>query len=225
MDSRRAADLVERSANDQLAPLYALVAATGLRRGEATGLRWRQVHLDRAELVVDTQRVSDGYAVREDEPKTGRGRRRIALDRATVVLLQRHRTAQLEHWAACRFRGAPEYVFTREDGRPHHPDFVSKHFAALCAQLGLPTIRLHDLRHTHATLGLTAGVRAKVMADRLGHSTIAVTLDTYSHVTPAMDAAAAALIADLVAGGSTDRRDPPVTQHPKNRADGTKEDQ
>lgn len=95
---------------------------------------------------------------------------------------------------------APEYVFTRADGGHYHPDFVTRHFQRLVARSALPRIRLHDLRHTHATLGLAAGVPAKVMADRLGHSSVLVTLDTYSHVSPAMDAGAAALIAGLIDG-------------------------
>ena len=92
----------------------------------------------------------------------------------------------------------PGYVFAREDGTAYHPDFVTKHFDLLVRRTGLPRIRLHDLRHTHATLGLAAGIPAKVMADRLGHSSVMLTLDTYSHVTPAMDHAAADLIAGLV---------------------------
>ncbi|MDQ1673931.1 MAG: hypothetical protein QOC98_2493, partial [Frankiaceae bacterium] len=96
-------------------------------------------------------------------------------------------------------------------------DFVTKHFRVLVRRAGLPMIRLHDLRHTHATLGLAAGVPAKVMSDRLGHSTVLLTLDVYSHVTPVQDAAAASLIACLIYGEPDQReslRDPDVTHDP-----------
>ena len=83
-------------------------------------------------------------------------------------------------------------------GQPFHPDFLTSHFSVMAKHAGVPVIRLHDLRHTHATLGLEAGVPPKVMADRLGHSTVVLTLDTYSHVVPALDAQAAELIAGLL---------------------------
>ena len=83
-------------AGDELGPLYALVAATGLRRGEASALRWREVDIERRTLLVDRQRVSDAYSMREDEPKTHRGRRRLSLDEATVDMLQKLRERQQE---------------------------------------------------------------------------------------------------------------------------------
>lgn len=93
-------------------------------------------------------------------------------------------------------------VFCREDGEPIHPDRFSKVFGAHVKALGLPRIRLHDLRHTHATLALRANVHAKVVQERLGHASIALTLDTYSHAIPAMQDDAAAKVAALVLGGS-----------------------
>src|SRR5665647_1661831 len=92
----------------------------------------------------------------------------------------------------------PRLVFAQENGAALDPESVSRYFRQAVKQSMLPQIRLHDLRHTHATLALQAGVHPKVVSERLGHVTIAITLDTYSHAIPAMQEAAAALIAELV---------------------------
>ena len=89
------------------------------------------------------------------------------------------------------------WVFTKEDGEAIHPEFASRFFRQAVRRVALPTIRLHDLRHTHATLALRAGTHPKVVSERLGHAMISITLDTYSHAIPAMQEEAA-LIADLV---------------------------
>jgi integrase len=90
------------------------------------------------------------------------------------------------------------YVFTREDGTAIHPDNVSSRLETLIRRAGVPRIRVHDLRHTHATLGLAAGVPLKVMSERLGHATTQITADLYQHVIPGMGADAAAKIAGLL---------------------------
>ena len=89
-------------------------------------------------------------------------------------------------------------MFTKENGGPSHPETVTRYFRQAVKRSMLPTIRLHDLRHTHATLALQAGIHPKVVSERLGHATISITLDTYSHAIPAMQEEAAALIAGLV---------------------------
>jgi integrase len=90
------------------------------------------------------------------------------------------------------------YVFTKENGEPLHPQVMSRAFTQALKAARLPEIRLHDLRHTHATLALRAGLHPKVVSERLGHATISITLDTYSHAIPAMQEEAATKIADLV---------------------------
>ena len=139
------------------------------------------------------------YELEWSEPKTERSRRSVALDPTTVDVLRVHRKAQL----AERLALGPAYqdeglVFAREDGAPMHPDRVSKLFRMHADAVKLPRIRLHDMRHTHATLALRAGVHPKVVSERLGHSSIALTLDTYSHAIPAMQTDAAAKVAALV---------------------------
>lgn len=192
--------LASRS-DDRLYAMWLLAASTGMRRGEVLGLSWDAVDLDAGRLEVRRALTAVGYKLHWTEPKTGKGRRSVALDPATVEALKAHRKAQLEE----RLALGPAWVdnglvFCREDGEPIHPDRFSKVFGQHVKALGLPRIRLHDLRHTHATLALRANVHAKVVQERLGHASIALTLDTYSHAIPAMQEDAAAKVAALVLG-------------------------
>lgn len=186
-------------ADDPRFALWRLAATTGLRRGEVLGLRWRDVDLDAGRLQVTQQRVRGADGLGYGTPKTAKGRRSVALDPATVASLRSHRARQV----AERLAFGPAYqdddlVFARADGSAHDPDGVSGTFERLARSAGVPRIRFHDLRHTHATLALSAGVHPKVVQERLGHASISMTLDTYSHAIPAMQEDAAARIAALV---------------------------
>src|SRR5262249_36391506 len=161
-------------------PLWRLAAQTGMRRGELLGLRWRDVDLDRARLCVRQQLVRAGAQVAVGPPKTSAGRRSIALDLGTVAALRAHKASQREG----RLRWGPAYqdqdlVFSRADGHQHDPDVVSQRFDSATGRARVPRIRLHDLRHTHATLLLQAGVPVKVVSERLGHSKTSITQDVY----------------------------------------------
>ena len=192
---------LEHVTGDRLYGLWLLAASTGMRRGEVLGLRWADVDLQAARVAVRQALVAVGHQVVTSEPKTAKGRRSVALDPATVEALKAHRKQQL----AERLAWGPAWVdsglvFTREDGRPLHPREVTRAFSRHVLAAGLPVIRLHDLRHTHATLALQAGVHPKVVQERLGHANIAITLDTYSHAVPALEEQAAATVARLVFG-------------------------
>jgi len=172
---------------DRLGPLFHLVIAAGLRRGEACALRWADVDLDRGSLRISRSRSTIGFRVVEGAPKTKGSARTLSLDAGTVAVLRAHRKAQAEGRLA--WGGAwvdTDGVFVREDGELIHPEHVSNRFAAVVKAAGLPRIRFHDLRHTSATLGLAAGESMKEISDRLGHSTIGITADTYTHVLPAV---------------------------------------
>jgi integrase len=192
---------LEHVAGDRLYAAWLLAASTGMRRGEILGLRWADVDLDRARVSVRQTLVVANYRVVVSQPKTNRGRRSIALDPRTVAALRAWRTAQV----AERLAWGPSWtdsglVFTREDGSLIHPHRLSTWFSRLVKAAGLPPIRFHDLRHTHASLALAAGVSTKVVSERLGHATSSFTADTYMHVTPALEEQAAATIARLVFG-------------------------
>ena len=178
-----------------------LAASTGMRRGEVLGVRWQDIDFDRRRVAIRQTIISIDYRVEIGEPKTARGRRSVALDSGTVTALRAHRVKQNqlklmlgEAWQD------NDLVFCRDDGTPVHPDRFTQMFDKHVRDSGLPRIRLHDLRHTHATLALAAGIHPKVVSERLGHSTVAFTMDVYSHAIPSMEAEAAETIANLVRG-------------------------
>jgi integrase len=173
---------------DRLKALYVLAITTGLRRGELLGLRWRDVDLDHGVLRVGRALVREGGRYRLGETKTKRGHRSIRLTSQAVSTLGAHRKRQLEE----RIRLAGLYedhdlIFATQKGTPLNPEnLVKRSFKPLLQRAGLPEIRFHDLRHTCATLLLGRGVHPKLVQELLGHATIAMTLDTYSHFLPSM---------------------------------------
>jgi integrase len=197
--------------NDRLYAAWLLLATTGMRRGEVAGLRWVDVDLDAGRVSPRRPRVVVNYEVVVSEPKTAKGRRSLALDPATVAALREHRVRQLEE----RLVVGPRWqdsglVFTWPDGRPLHPERFSRWFEQHARAAGLPKIRLHDVRHSYATAALAAGIPAKVVSERLGHANIAITMDTYSHVLPGLDAQAAGTVARLILGDADNKSDRPV---------------
>ena len=186
-------------ADHRLFAAFVLSATTGMRRGELLGLRWRDVDLDSGRVSSVRTITTVNCQPIETSTKTNKSRRRVALDGATVEVLRAHRERQaVERKAAGSAWQETGLVFTLEDGSAIHPDRFSRWFSRLVDVAGLPHIRLHDLRHTHATLALQAGVHPKVVSERLGHATVGITLDLYSHVSPAMDEDAAERIAGLL---------------------------
>ena len=176
-----------------------LGANTGMRRGELLGLRWNDVDLERGRLAVRRSLVSVSYEVQESDAKTQRSERVIDLDPRTVKVLREHGARQLaEREAVDAGYRDHNLVFAKPDGTFIHPDIFSQSFQRHVSSAGVPRIRLHDLRHTHATLLLQAGVSPKIVSERLGHATVAFTMQVYAHVIPGMQADAAAAFSDLV---------------------------
>jgi integrase len=179
--------------------LFRLAAMTGMRRSELCGLRWADVDLDGARLVVRHTITTVNHEPVAGDVKTARSRRGVDLDPVTVAALKAHRTRQLEQRM---LMGAGytdrDLVFAAVTGEPWNPDSIGRAFARAVARTDLPRIRLHDLRHTHATHLLAAGVNMKLVSERLGHATPAFTLDVYGHVMPGQQADAAAAVAALV---------------------------
>ena len=178
---------------------FRLAATTGLRRSELLGLRWCDIDFEREQLRIMQTVVLVGNAVGIGRPKTDRSRRVVALDRRTLGVLSQHRRTQIEKCHAKGRRLDEQLVFATEDGGPIHPALFTYYFQRRVRMSGVPRIRLHDLRHTHATHALQAGIHPKIVSERLGHSTIAITLDTYSHALPSLQRDAAELVAALVA--------------------------
>ena len=192
---RRFLDLCE---GHRLEAGFHLLAMTGARRGEIAGLRWVDVDLDGARITIRQALLSVGREVYVSSPKSYRGRT-VDLDRDTVEQLRAHRDRQLLEKAA--FYGDWEdsgYLFTKRDGSPLHPRTLSQAFVWLVENSDLPRIRLHDLRHTHASIAVKAGVSIGVVSERLGHASPEFTLHRYSHVMPGMQREAADIIARAV---------------------------
>ena len=191
---------LDAMADHELYPLYLLAATTGMRRGELAGLPWSNVDLDAARLTVNQQIVSVQYKLIEGDLKTPTSRRSIDLDPRTVAELRRHRRRQLEERMATGQRRGDGYVFSKPYGSPIHPDLISQTFERTVAKLDVPRIRLHDLRHTHATILLQQNVHPKVVSERLGHSSVAFTMTVYQHVMPGLQAQAASAFQAAVFG-------------------------
>ena len=178
-------------AGERLYPLWRLVLATGLRRGELCGLRWRDVDLSTGTVEVAQARVVAEEVV-TGAPKTRAGARVVALDAVTAAALVAWRKQQ----ATERLAAGPAWVdhglvFVDELGKPPHPEMVTRWWGEAVARAGARPIRLHDARHTAATLQLRAGVPVKVVTQRLGHADVAVTMRVYQHVTAQDDRDAA----------------------------------
>ena len=196
---------VDHARSDRLFAAWLLIVTTGMRRGEVLGLSWDHIDLSHGRLsVVRNLTVVRYERVEFSEPKTAKGRRSIALDGTTVAALKAHRKRQQEEQltAGALWQNSG-LVFCREDGTLIHPQRFTGWFRILGRDAELPRIRLHDLRHSYATAALSAGIPAKVVSERLGHASIAITLDTYSHVNPAMQEEAADTVARLILGDKT----------------------
>lgn len=185
---------------DRLAWAWALLLTRGPRRGEVCGMRWDDIDLESGVWKISRTRiVAQGRAI-EGTPKTAAGRRSVPLDRLLVDLLRAHKTRQAkEQLVAGEAYNAEGWLFADELGVPYYPDSLSEWFDGKVRALGLPRIRLHDTRHTAATLMLAAGVPVKVVSEMLGHASPTITLGIYAHVLPGMaEEAGAALSAKLL---------------------------
>jgi integrase len=188
--------LLDAASGDRLEALYVLAVHTGLRQGELLGLKWDDIDLQARTLQVRRALTTAKGGPRLAAPKTKGSRRRVSLTRVAAQAFKGHLERQLEEIdRAGSLWQENGLVFASETGAPlDRRDLTSRRFKPLLERAGLPHFRFHDLRHTCATLLLTQNVNPKVVSEMLGHSSIAITLDTYSHVLPNMqDSAARAL--------------------------------
>jgi integrase len=185
------------AAGHRLFPAFWLVANTGMRRNEVLGLQWRDFDPKKRTLSVNRGIVDVGYEVHQTRGKTRRSRRLVNLDKTTVKLL---RSWQSWRNADAEIVGATpaDWMFADNRGEPVHPQSVSQAFERIVNQADVPTLTLHELRHTHATLLLKEEKPVKVVSERLGHSNPAYTMATYQHVLPGMQAQAADAFEQLI---------------------------
>ena len=209
-----------------------LAAYGGMRRGELLGMRWKDVKFHLGSVSVQQQLGYGDDDADDDAAQVGAGpvlvavksqagRRSISLDDLTLAALQNHRAAQeLERQAAGHRYQDHDLVFCRPDGTPHEPSTISRQFERRARQAQLKRIRFHDLRHTHATLLLEAGVDITVVSKRLGHAHLQITAECYAHVTARLQYDAAARFSTLLDGtaqppATSGECDPVVTPLPK----------
>ena len=201
MSKDEVASFLATAKEDRWGTLFLLAVTTGMRPGEYMGLQWKDVNLDEGMIHVNKSLVRNKSEWRFDEPKTAKSRRTVKLAPTVVKSLRAHRSKQ----AAERLRAGIRYqdydlVFATDTGQPlESRNLIKRHFKPVLKQAGLQeTIRLYDLRHTCATLLLAAGEHPKIVSEMLGHASIQLTLDTYSHVLPDMQQGAVAKLEDML---------------------------
>jgi integrase len=189
--------LLRAAKEERLEALYALAITTGMRQGELLALKWEDVNFEAGVLQVRrTLSTATGGGFTFSAPKTAKSRRSIKLPNTALSSLRKHRKAQLEERMMLGELFVDQgLVFPSRVGTPvSRQDLITRSFKPLLKRAGLPDILFHDLRHTCAILLLGKGVHAKFVQESLGHATISITLDTYSHVLPGMgDVAAGAM--------------------------------
>jgi integrase len=204
--SEQAVAFLKAAADDSLGVLFAFALSTGMRPEEYLGLQWKDVDLTRGTATVQrTLVLRKGGGWYFGEPKTPRSRRTVPLPASLVRALAEHRRCQM----VARLKAGPDYqsrdfVFATDDGAPLNiRNVTQRHFKPLLKKAELPrTIRLYDLRHSCATLLLEANENPKVVSERLGHASVVLTLDTYSHVLPSMQRGATEKLEDILFGCS-----------------------
>ncbi len=192
LDEEATARLLEAVKGGRLYLPVLLAATTGMRRGEILALRWQDVDLRAGTLAVRQSMEQTREGCRFKQPKTQKSRRVIALPPLAVEGLRRHKAEQAKQ----KLLLGPGYqdnglVCAQPDGQPWSPGALTNAFRYVVRRAGYPGIRFHDLRHGHASQLLRAGIHPKVVSERLGHSTVGITLDTYSHVLPGLQEEAA----------------------------------
>lgn len=195
MTPEQARSLLAAVHGDRLEALYTVALAVGLRLGEALGVQWPAIDLENGTLTVRTALQRVNGALQLVEPKSASSRRTVVLPQVAVEALRAHRTRQLEERLLAGGRWQESgLVFTTTEGKPLDARNVFRGFQRLLARAGLPHLRLHDLRHGCATLLIAQGVHPRTIMEILGHSQISLTMNTYGHVTHALQRDAAARV-------------------------------
>lgn len=190
--------LLDAAEGDRLEALYSVALAVGLRQGEALGLHWEDVDLERAEILVHRSLQRINGKLQFVPVKTDKSRRTVSLPEETVTALRTHRIRQLEERMAAPDWDEQGLVFCTRTGRPLEKSGVTKRFPALLEKAGLPQMRFHDLRHSCASLLLAQGVPLKVVQEVLGHSSIMITGDIYAHLMPDAKREAATMMGQIL---------------------------
>jgi len=195
--------LLENASSNQFYPVYYTAVSSGLRQAELLGLRWRDIDPD-ITMSISVNRVlyKRRGVCRFEEPKTNHSRRRVSMTPKLAAFLREYRA---EREALYRQLGKPlnldDLVFASIEGKPIDPGVLTHNFASVAKRAGLENVRFHDLRHTFASLMLLRGAKPKVISEALGHSSVAFTMDVYSHIIEGMQSDAMALLDEVLPAG------------------------
>ena len=192
LNTEQAQHLISVARQHKLEALIIVAITTGMRRGELLGLHWQDIDLEQGTLQVrrSVNRIGK-HGIVVSEPKTKRSRRKITLPAFVIDTLKEHRIRQLEVKAKAQDAWHEmDIVFSSQVGTYMEPGNMYLWFKALLKSAELPNIRFHDLRHSAATILFVMGVHPKVVQELLGHSSISITMDTYSHILPSMQSEA-----------------------------------
>jgi integrase len=206
LDAAGTAELIDAARSYTIFIPIVLGVLCGMRRGEIAALRWRSVDLDTGQLAVVASVEQTKAGCREKETKSDRCRT-IAMPALVVAELHRHQIEQVQAMLGIGVRVTPDHhVVMQADATPLQPNSLTHAFTTFVEARGLKRVRLHDLRHSHATHMLAAGVHPKIASERLGHSKVGITLDLYSHVMPGMQEEAAIQVDALISGALLQRQ-------------------
>lgn len=186
--------LINAAAGHEWGPLFLMLLTTGMRRGECLGLRWRDLDWQAGKVRIAQQVTAVQGQIIVGEPKTPKARRSITLAPSCLVALKEHRSRQLEARLKASDWEDHDLIFCTSHGKPIHPRNVGRTLDRLCEVAGVPRLSVHQTRHTHTTLLFQDGQNIKMISERLGHSSVGITLEIYAHLAEnAQDAAATAM--------------------------------
>jgi integrase len=183
-------------------PVYYTAVSTGLRQAELLGLRWRDLDLDFLSISVSQVLYKRRGVCQFKEPKTAHSRRCVAMTPKLACFLREYKLERESlYWQLGQPLSLDSLVFASVEGKPIDPGVLSHAFSKICKKAGLENTRFHDLRHTFASLMLLRGAKPKVISEALGHSSVAFTMDTYSHIIEGMQSDAMALLDEVLPAG------------------------
>jgi integrase len=194
--------LFDNMEDSSIYPVTYAAVSTGLRQAELLGLRWRDIDLDMLSISVSQVLYKRRGVCQFKEPKTNYSRRRIAMTPKLALFLREYRKeSESIYWQLGQPLTLDSLVFSSPNGKPLDPSMLSHEFAKAAKMVGLEGVRFHDLRHTFASLMLLRGAKPKVISEALGHSSVAFTMDVYSHIIDGMQADAMALLDEVLPSG------------------------
>ena len=191
--------LLENVSSHQLYPIIYMALSTGLRQAELLGLRWRDIDLSMCSISINQTLYKRRGVCMFQHPKTEHSRRRVAMTPKLALFLREYRTErEVLYLELGRVLGLDDLVFANYEGKPLDPSMLSHEFARIVKRAGLEHVRFHDLRHTFASLALLRGAKPKVISEALGHSSVAFTMDVYSHIIEGMQSEMMALLDEVL---------------------------